>query len=410
MLGAALQAQSPDHDGAYPTLPCQLTEAYIQAVQPSDADGIVQLAQTFNKPALIVRSVDASAFRPCPAGLVQQPEPQDMAQQAESAGVMQQPELDPRLESGTSVPAAAAPAVTQAHDCLQAGMEDIAPTEIQIVVADTLQLPLSPQLSPAQDTQLADAPVSVTEKAPAANVVAQEAAAAADMQEAVTAQAIDLHAAEADLPAATARSSTQDLHLQLTYLESQAIEQPAQPSVGLPPQAAAQQSRHAQQDAEVPQPAAQQAQHTQQAQHAQQKAGVPQPAAQHAQQGAGKPQPAAQQAQHAQQMTGVPQPAAQQAQHDQQGAGPDDTQPAAAFGASPAKLSLNLDTQLPEEAAPNVRATPGKGLQKSPQPGRQSWWNQPWSVAQLSEESQTLPTGLSHVQCLVRLQHPQIMS
>ena len=224
--------------------------------------------------------------------------------------------------------------------------------------------------------------MSVIDKASAVNVMAQAIGAIAINREGVTASRDEhnvLPAAEAEAAAINACSPTQDLHLQLTYLESQAAEQ-------LPVQKASQQSKCAQQTTEVAQSTAQQAQHVQQAQHAQQDNELPQPAAQHAQ--------------HAQQTTGMPMPAAhhaQQAQCDQQDVGPDNpNQPAAASGASPAKLSLNLDTQLPEEAAPNVRATPGKGLQKSPQPGRQSWWNQPWSVAQLSEESQTLPTGLSH--------------
>lgn len=64
---------------------------------------------------------------------------------------------------------------------------------------------------------------------------------------------------------------------------------------------------------------------------------------------------------------------------------------------SPARLDLNLDTQLPEQPAdkaPSVCAPAGG--QKSPALNR-GWWNQPWSVAQHvqpAEDADSLPAGL----------------
>ena len=66
-----------------------------------------------------------------------------------------------------------------------------------------------------------------------------------------------------------------------------------------------------------------------------------------------------------------------------------------ALGGSPANLSLNLDTQLPDQAVLADKVTEGVGGQRSPQPaGRRGWWNQPWSVAQHSQEPGPPSAGL----------------
>lgn len=90
-------------------------------------------------------------------------------------------------------------------------------------------------------------------------------------------------------------------------------------------------------------------------------------------------------------------PAAQQAQ---QALGQDEDEPCEAFGESPAKLSLYLDTQLPDQAALEDRAAAADGvLETTPQPAaRRGWWGQPWSVAPGAEEAASLPAGLAQHQ------------
>ena len=87
---------------------------------------------------------------------------------------------------------------------------------------------------------------------------------------------------------------------------------------------------------------------------------------------------------------------AQQAQHAQQGPVADvQDDLCQAAGESPAQLDLNLDTQVPDQAAP-VReplASAPTGEQKSPEV-RRGWWNQPWSVAHQPEDADSLPAGL----------------
>lgn len=98
-------------------------------------------------------------------------------------------------------------------------------------------------------------------------------------------------------------------------------------------------------------------------------------------------------------------PAAQQAQ---QALGHDEDEPCEAFGESPAKLSLYLDTQLPDQAPLEDRAAAADGvLETTPQPAaRRGWWGQPWSVAPGAEEAASLPAGLAqHQPKLLLLPH-----
>lgn len=71
---------------------------------------------------------------------------------------------------------------------------------------------------------------------------------------------------------------------------------------------------------------------------------------------------------------------------------------------SPARLDLNLDTQLPDPPADKAGSLcrAAAGGQKSPQPCalRRGWWNQPWSVAQNVEDADSLPAGLASHSCL----------
>jgi len=262
---------------------------------------------------------------------------------------------DPGSPAQQCAPELKAPANTSAAaDVMQAGsptqcmddvMADVAATEVQLAPAHCLDLPLSPQAAAAGSS----APAA---EVPPAEVPAAQVTTVADTVESPTAEhsAVeeDLPVQEVAAPATTPAkipvpaqpcqpvpdSPTQNLHLQLTCLESQAAEQHLLPAVASPAQ---QQLR-----LQLTNPQASKA-----AQHAEQRA-----------------------------------------EH-----GVDE--PCEAFS-SPARLSLNLDTQLPDQelAPPASKALPGAGLQRSPQPAaRRGWWGQPWSVAQQPEETGSSPIG-----------------
>ncbi|KAL0028399.1 hypothetical protein WJX77_003852 [Trebouxia sp. C0004] len=224
--------------------------------------------------------------------------------------------------------------------CMDDAMADITATEVQLPPSQCLELPLSPQAAAAGSS------------APAAEVPAAQVTTVADT---VEFPAAEHNAVEEDLPvqesAALATtpaemhvpaqshqplpdSPTQNLHLHLTCLESQTAEEQFLPAVASPP---LQQLRLHLTDVQVSQ------------------------AAQHAE---------------------------QRAEH-----GVDE--PCEVFN-SPARLSLNLDTQLPDQelVPPASKAVPGDGLQRSPQPAaRRSWWGQPWSVAKQPDEIGPSPIG-----------------
>ena len=89
---------------------------------------------------------------------------------------------------------------------------------------------------------------------------------------------------------------------------------------------------------------------------------------------------------------------AQQGQHAEQGPDVQDD-PCQAAGESPVQLDLNLDTQVPDQPAlvkaPMAHAP--AGVQKSPEPDlRRGWWNQPWSIAQQTENANSLPAGVTN--------------
>ncbi len=256
----------------------------------------------------------------------------------------------PELEAPANTSAAAAADDMQAGSptqCMEDVMGDMAATEVQLPPAQCPELPLPPQAAAAGSS----APAA---EAPPAEVPAAQVTTVADTVELPAAE----HSAEEEDPlgqesAANATtpaempvslqphpplpdSPTQNLHLQLTCLESQAAEEHPLPAVASPPQ---QQLRL--------------------------------------------------------QSTNLH--ASQAAQHAEQRAEDGVDEPCEAFS-SPARLSLNLDTQLPDQEVvpPASKAVPGAGagLQRSPQPAaRRGWWSQPWSLVQQPEETGPSPIG-----------------
>ena len=251
----------------------------------------------------------------------------------------------PGLEAPANTSAAAA-----ATDDMQAGsptqcmddvMGDMAATEVQLPPAQCPELPLSPQ-APAAEAPPAEVhpaaqvtTVADTVELPTAEHSAEEEDPPAQESAALATTPAEVHApAQPHQPLPD--SPTQNLHLQLTCFESQAAEQHPLPAVASPPQ---QQLR-----LQLTNPQASQA-----AQHAEQRA-----------------------------------------EHDVD-------EPCEGLN-SPARLSLNLDTQLPDQEVvpPASKAVPeaGAGLQRSPQPAaRRGWWGQPWSLAQQPEETGPSPIG-----------------
>ncbi len=256
----------------------------------------------------------------------------------------------PELEAPANTSAAAAAAdnmqAGSPTQCMNDVMGDMAATEVQLPPTQCPELPLSPQAAaagssaPAAEDYPAEVPAAqVTTVADTVELPAAEHSAEEDLPVQESA-ALATTPAEMPVPAQPHQplpdSPTQNLLLQLTCLESQAAEEHALPAVASPPQ---QQLRL--------------------------------------------------------QLTN-PQ-AAQAAQHAEQRAEDGVDEPFEVLN-SPARLSLNLDTQLPDQEVvpPASKAVPGAGagLQRSPQPAaRRGWWGQPWSLAQQPEETGPSPIG-----------------
>ncbi len=262
---------------------------------------------------------------------------------------------DPGSPVQQCAPDLEAPANTSvAADVMQAGsptqcmddvMGDMAATEVQLPPTQCPELPLSPQAAAAGSTapaaEVPPAEVSAAQVTTVADTVELPAAEHSAEEEDPPVQesaALATTPAEMPVPAQPHQplpdSPTQNLHLQLTCLESQAAQEHPLPAVASPPQ---QQLRlH---------------------------------------------------------LTNLQ--ASQAAQKAEQRAEDGVDEPCEAFS-SPARLSLNLDTQLPDQEVvpPASKAVPGAGLQRSPQPAaRRGWWGQPWSLAQQPEETQPSPIG-----------------
>lgn len=248
----------------------------------------------------------------------------------------------PELEAPANTSAAAAAAdIMQAGSptqCMEDVMGDMAATEVQHPPAHCFQLPLSPQAAAAE---VDPAEIPAAQVMTVADTVELPAAEPGAVEEDLPVQKA---ASPATIPAEMHRpaqahqplpdSPTQNLHLHLTCLESQAAEEHRLPAVTSPPQ---QQLR----------------------------------------------------------LQSINLQSSQAAQHAEQRAEHGEDEPCEVFN-SPARLSLNLDTQLPDHelVPPASKAVPGARLQRSPQPAvRSGWWGQPWSVAQQPEETGPSPAG-----------------
>ncbi len=246
----------------------------------------------------------------------------------------------PELEASVNTSAAAAAAadvmqVGSPTQCMHNVMGEISATEVQLPPAQYPKLPLSPQAAAAGTTapaaELPPAQVAAAQVTTVADTVELPAAEhSAEEEDPPVQESAALATTPAEIPAPAQPhtplpdSPTQNLHLQLPCLESQAAEGHPLPAVASPPQ---QQLRL--------------------------------------------------------QLTN-PQ-ASQAAQHAEHGV----EEPCEVFS-SPARLSLNLDTQVPDQEVvpPASKAVPRAGLQRSPQPvARRGWWGQPWSLAQQPEET-----------------------
>lgn len=270
---------------------------------------------------------------------------------AKPASLLQQPAPETEAAAVTASAAAAAAVVSQADSptqCMDDELGDVAATEVQLPQALYFALPLSPQggaakaHSPAREvTTVAD-----TVDLPAAecdeDLADAHAQPAAEEAAAPRAASDDAHVASQAPQPHLQGSPTQTLQLQLTCLESQAAQQHPLPAVASP-------SQHQLQLHLTSDPVS--------------------PAAQHAER----------RAQHNNNM------------HMQSVRG------------SPAKLTLTLDTQLPDQ---ELRAPAGNAVPaSSPQPAaRVGWWGQPWSVAQQadmagSENAAPEPSGVMQPHC-----------
>ncbi|KAA6421927.1 MAG: hypothetical protein FRX49_08246 [Trebouxia sp. A1-2] len=246
----------------------------------------------------------------------------------------------PELEAPANTSAAAAAAdIMQAGSptqCMEDVMGDMAATEVQHPPAHCFQLPLSPQAAAAE---VDPAEIPAAQVMTVADTVELPAAEPGAVEEDLPVQKA---ASPATIPAEMHRpaqahqplpdSPTQNLHLHLTCLESQAAEEHRLPAVTSPPQ---QQLR----------------------------------------------------------LQSINLQSSQAAQHAEQRAEHGEDEPCEVFN-SPARLSLNLDTQLPDHelVPPASKAVPGARLQRSPAV-RSGWWGQPWSVAQQPEETGPSPAG-----------------
>ena len=338
-LPSDLPAVASQDDGAA-VLPCRTGQQVPSAGNAQPGDAQVSCHHTTPQPEAPVASQVAGALhsQADESGI----RPEHLASDPDSPVRQNAPESE--APANTSAAADVMPAGSPAQ-CMDDVMGDMAATEVQLPAAKGPELRLSPQAAAAGSSALAA-------EAPPAKVPAAQVTTVADT---VEFSAAEHNAVEGDLPVQESAvlattpadmpvpaqpqqplpdSPTQNLHLQLTCLESQAAEDHPFPAVASPPR---QQLR-----LQLTNPQASQA-----AQHAEQRAGH-----------------------------GV-------------------DEPCEAFS-SPARLSLNLDTQLPDQEVlpPASKTVPGVGLQRSPQPAtRRGWWGQPWSVAQQPEETGPSPVG-----------------
>lgn len=267
---------------------------------------------------------------------------------AKSASLRQQPA--PETEAA-AVTASAAVVVSQSNSptqCMDDELGDVAATEVQLPHAAHLGLPLSPQggAARAHSPALEVTTVADTVDLPAAgcdeHVADAQAQPAAEEAVAPRTASDKAHVASQAPQPHLQGSPTQTLQLQLTCLESQAAQQHPMPAV-------------------------------------------------------------ASRSQHQLQLHLNTDPVSPAAQHAERGAQHNDSMQLQSVRESPAKLTLNLDTQLPDQElhAPGGSALPAS----SPQPAaRVGWWGQPWSVAQQAdmagpENAGPEPSGVMQPQC-----------
>ena len=262
---------------------------------------------------------------------------------------LQQPA--PETEAAEVTASAAAAVVSQADSptqCMDDELGDVAATEVQLPQALYLGLPLSPHGGAAKAHSPAPEVTTVADTVDLPAVGCDEDLADAQAppaaEEAATPRAAsdEAHVASQAPQPHLQGSPTQTLQLQLTCLESQAAQQHPMPAVASP-------------------------------------------------------------SQHQLQLHLTSDPVSPAAQHAERGAQHNDNMQLRSVRGSPAKLTLNLDTQLPDQElrAPAGSAAPAS----SPQPAaRVGWWGQPWSVAQQAdmagpEHAGPEPSGVMQPHC-----------